>query len=113
MAKLISDNLDCPVHAYTKAEVALRELAERSPGVIVTDYFMPQMDGLEFIQEASKVAPEATFIMISGHDLEPVRENLAYLGKLKACLQKPLGSRPLVEAILMAWPGEDAPAARR
>lgn len=112
MAKLIADNLACPVHAYTKAVVALGELASRSPGVIITDYFMPDMDGLEFIQEASKISPGTTFIMISGHDLEPVRENLSYLGNLKVCLQKPLGCRPLVDAILRAWPGDDRPAPR-
>jgi DNA-binding NtrC family response regulator len=112
MAKLISENLDCPVHAFTKPEDALRELPKLSPGVVVTDYMMPNLDGAEFIKKASKVAPGAAFIMISGHDLDPMEEELARLEKLKRQLQKPFSWRPLAAAILQVWPGEDAPAVR-
>jgi DNA-binding NtrC family response regulator len=112
MAKLIGDNLDCPVHAFTKPEEALGELKTISAGVIVTDYFMPEIDGLEFIRRASKIAPEAAFIMISGHDLDPIDEGLATLKNLRNRMQKPFGWRPLAAAILQAWPGNDAPAAR-
>jgi hypothetical protein len=70
------------------------------------------MDGLEFISEASRIAPGAAFIMISGHDLDPIEEELARLKNLKALMQKPVGWRPLAAAILKAWPGGDAPAVR-
>jgi DNA-binding NtrC family response regulator len=112
MAKLIADNLDCPVHSFTKPGDALGELVRISAAVIVTDYLMPEMDGLEFILTASKIAPEAAFIIISGHDLDPIEENLRQLKMLKARLQKPVGWRPLAAAILEAWPGDDAPSAR-
>ena len=71
MAQMIADNLDCQVHPFTRPEDALGGLAMISAGVIVTDYFMPQMDGVEFIRRASKIAPKAAFIMISGHNLDP------------------------------------------
>jgi FixJ family two-component response regulator len=112
MAKLVSDNLNCTVHAFARAEAALAELPGISAAVIVTDYFMPQMDGVEFILEASKIVPDAVFIMISGHDLNPIEENITLLKNLRACLQKPVASQPLVEAILKAWPGDDRPAVR-
>ncbi len=112
MAKLVGDNLDCPVHGFTKAATALGQLPALAPAVIVTDYFMPQMDGVEFILEASRIAPEAAFIMISGHDLDPIEENITLLKNLKACLQKPVASQPLVDAILKAWPGDDRPGVR-
>jgi DNA-binding NtrC family response regulator len=112
MARLIADHLDCPVHPFTRPEDALAELVRISAGVVVTDYFMPHMDGLEFISEASRIAPGAAFIMISGHDLDPIEEELARLKNLKALMQKPVGWRPLAAAILKAWPGGDAPAVR-
>jgi DNA-binding NtrC family response regulator len=112
MAKLVSDRLDCTVHAFTKPEEALVRLPALSAAVIVTDYFMPQMDGVEFVLEASKIEPLAMFIMISAHDLDPIEENMALLSNLKSCLQKPVASRPLVEAILNVWPGGDPPAIR-
>jgi DNA-binding NtrC family response regulator len=113
MAKLIADNLDCPVHPFTKPEEALKKLAKISPGVVVTDYFMPHIDGAEFIRKATKIAPDAAFIMISGHDLDPMEEELARLDKLKRQLQKPFSWRPLAAAILQVWPGDDAPAVRQ
>ena len=68
------------------------------PGVVVTDYSMPQMDGIEFIQRASRIAPNAAFIMISGDDLDPLEDELARLKRLKMRLQKPFGWRPLADA---------------
>jgi FixJ family two-component response regulator len=112
MARLIGDNLDCPVYPFTKPEDALDRLGGISAGVVVTDYFMPEMDGVEFIRKASKLAPKAAFIMISGHDLDPIDEDLGRLKRLKRRLQKPFGWRPLAAAILQAWPGNDAPAVR-
>ena len=93
ISQMIADNLDCPVHAFTRPSEALLSLGRLSPGVIVTDYFMPDMDGVEFIRKAAKVAPKAAFIMISGHDLDPIEHQLARLRKLKMRLQKPFGWR--------------------
>jgi len=112
MAQMIADNLDCPVHPFTRPEDALSSLETLSAGVIVTDYFMPQMDGVEFIRRASKIAPKAAFIMISGHNLEPIEHDLARLRRLKMRLQKPFGWRPLTAAVLKVWPGKDAPSFR-
>ena len=113
MANLIQDNLDCEVHPFTRPKDALRGLAKISAGVIVTDYSMPQMNGVEFIRKASKIAPEAAFIMISGHDLEMMDHELSRLKKLKMRLQKPFGWRPLTAAVLKVWPGKDVPEFRK
>jgi DNA-binding NtrC family response regulator len=109
MAGMISDNLDCPVHPFTRPLEALGGLVKIQAGVVVTDYFMPEMDGIEFIRRASRVAPKAVFIMISGHNLEPLDRELSRLKKLKIRLQKPFGWRPLAEAVLQVWPDNDAP----
>ena len=54
------------------AAEALSELCQ-NPGmaVIVTDMRMPGMDGITFIQQARQVAPQASYIMLTGNaDLE-------------------------------------------
>ncbi len=112
MAQMIADNLDCQVHPFTRPEDALNGLATISAGVVVTDYFMPHMDGVEFIRRASKIAPHAAFIMISGHNLDPIEHELARLKRLKMRLQKPFGWRPLTAAVLKVWPGKDVPSLR-
>jgi len=113
MAEMIADNLDCPVHAFTRPLEALGGLCRISAGVVVTDYSMPQMDGIEFIRRASRIAPKAAFIMVSGNDLEPIENELARLRKLKLRLLKPVGWRPLAAAVIKVWPGRDVPALRR
>lgn len=112
MAQMIADDLDCTVHAFTRPMDALVGLARISAGVVVTDYTMPQMDGIEFIKRASRIAPKAVFIMISGNNLEPIEHELDRLKKLKLRMQKPFGGRALSAAVLKVWPGSDAPALR-
>jgi CheY-like chemotaxis protein len=112
MAQMIADNLDCPVHAFTNPVEALDKLPGLSAAVIVSDYFMPKMDGVEFIKRASRTLPDAVFIMISGHDLDHIEHELVRLANLKKRLQKPFGWRPLAQAVIDSWPGEDVPAYR-
>jgi DNA-binding NtrC family response regulator len=112
MAQMLAENLDCPVHAFTRPAEALKVLDAVSPGVIVTDYSMPQMNGLDFIKEASKRAAEATFVLISGEDLDPMIGEFARLRRLKIRLRKPFGWRPLADAILKVWPGTNLPSYR-
>jgi len=113
MAKMIGENLTCRVHAFTRPKDALRNLTKISAGVIVTDYSMPVMNGVEFIREAAKMAPEAVFIMISGHNLELIDHELSQLEGLKMRIPKPFGWRALSDAILEVWPGAGAPRNRR
>lgn len=112
MAQMIADNLDCAVHAYTRPMEALNGLARIAAGVVVTDYSMPQMNGIEFIQRASRIAPHAAFIMISGDDLDPLAAELARLKRLKMRLRKPFGWRPLADAIVDVWPAGTPPGFR-
>jgi len=112
MAQMIGENLNCQVHAFTRPQEALGSLVHVSAGVVVTDYFMPEMDGVEFIKKASKIAPKAAFIMISGHDLDSIEHELVRLKRLKMRLQKPFGWRPLAAAVLKVWPGDDTPGFR-
>ncbi len=112
IAQMIADNLDCTVYAFTRPMEALGELAKISAGVVVTDYSMPQMNGIEFIKRASRIAPSSAFIIISGDDLEPLSDDLGRLRRLKMRLRKPFGWRPLADAVIKVWPGTDVPAFR-
>jgi response regulator RpfG family c-di-GMP phosphodiesterase len=46
---------------------ALEVLRERQVAVIVSDYRMPEMDGVQFLRQAREVAPEAIRIILSGY----------------------------------------------
>lgn len=108
ISQLLVDHLDCPVHAFSRPIEALDALPALAPAVIVTDYFMPQIDGIEFIRRATPLVPQAAFVMITGHNLAAHEDQLARLIALKGFLAKPFSWRKLANEIIRVWPSEAA-----
>lgn len=104
MSQMLQENLGCGVTAYTRPVDALSALPTIGPAVVVTDYFMPDINGLEFIRLASAIVPGAAFVLISGHNLESAESQFARLASLKARLTKPFGWRKLADEIVRVWP---------
>lgn len=104
LTQMLEENLDCTVHAFSRPFDALKALPQIEPGVVVTDYYMPQLNGLDFIREASPLVPQSAFVLITGHDLSPYEDEMARLKALKGFLPKPFGWRKLAEEILRVWP---------
>lgn len=113
MTQLLAANLDCPVRGFIRPHEALEALRTLDPAVVVTDYFMPEMNGIEFIRQAAPLVPHATFVMISGNNLSGEADRLAALDPLKAVLAKPFGWRKLADEILRVWPAEIAAPVHR
>jgi two-component system response regulator GlrR len=103
LTAMLAENLDCPVHAFTRPLDALKTLPNLNPGVVVTDYHMPQLDGLEFIRQAAPLVPEAAFVLITGNNLSAEKDAMAQLTPLKGFLPKPFGWRKLADEILRVW----------
>lgn len=57
---------DYAVETFTKGGEALRALAENEAAVIVSDYMMPEMSGVEVLQKAREIAPDTVRVMITG-----------------------------------------------
>lgn len=53
--------------AHTQPEDALRRLDEAPIDVVVTDYLMPRVTGLQLLAEAKKKQPEAARVLLTGH----------------------------------------------
>lgn len=79
---------------------ALEMIKELPPfAVIVSDYNMPQMNGIEFLTTAKKICPDTIRIMLTGFtnietSLEAVNE-----GNVFRFLTKPLNTEALIRAI--------------
>jgi CheY-like chemotaxis protein len=114
MIEVLATNLDCPVRAFTRPLEALQALPKLNPSVIVTDYNMPQLNGVEFIRKAASLVPAAAFVLMTAHDLSEMQDELDRLHALKGFLAKPCGSRRLAAEIIRVWPLEgQAPSVRR
>ncbi|MBN2712013.1 MAG: response regulator [Planctomycetes bacterium] len=55
-----------PVITMSSPVKALEWLGENTAAVILADYHMPELNGIEFLQAASSVSPNAIRIMLSG-----------------------------------------------
>jgi DNA-binding NtrC family response regulator len=61
---------DCRLFAHETAESALAELDHRKFDVIITDYKLPGMDGIAFLEKVKKSHPNAVKIMITAYASE-------------------------------------------
>lgn len=79
---------------------ALEALSLHGPfAVIVTDYRMPRMDGIEFLKQAQEICPDAVRIMLTGQaDLNTAIEAVNN-GNIFRFLTKPCPTEKLVSAV--------------
>jgi DNA-binding NtrC family response regulator len=77
-------------------------LLEQGPvDVVITDIFMPGMDGIQALREIRKRFPAVKVIAMSGGDstgLLDLRKDAELLGALKS-IQKPFNAREMVELV--------------
>lgn len=52
---------------FTEPELALEYLKETAPDLIISDFMMPKMNGLEFLSKANELYPEVSKILLTGY----------------------------------------------
>ena len=112
LSQMLGENLDAPVHSYTRPLDALAELTSVKPAVIVTDYDMPQLNGVEFMRQAALLCPGSVFVLITGRNLGMNDLDVSDLPALKAFIPKPFRWRHLADELIRVWPGQDQPSLR-
>lgn len=114
LTALLRRHVDCPIHLFVNPVEAVAALPRLNPGVIVTDYHMPHLNGVEFIRTASPLVPETVFLMMSGQNVANIEPELDSIAPLKGFLAKPFSWRKLADEIQRVWPpGSPAPKAKR
>lgn len=96
-------DLDVELHPALSAEEALQFLAHTPPvQVVISDYRLPGMNGIDFLEKIAAEWPAVTGILLSGFaDLEVVQDALEQ-GRLLAVLHKPWKVEELQKLILAA-----------
>jgi len=66
LAETILTPLGCKVVTFTDPEQALKEFFAAAPAVVLTDYAMGRMSGMDLIRECRRLNPQQKTILISG-----------------------------------------------
>lgn len=101
---ILGELLTCQVKTYTCAEMALKEIPNLPVGIIVSDFYMPRMDGVQFLKHLNLIRPKIPCILITGHKELLDRMDLSDLDSLKAVLAKPFKIDELADCISQHWP---------
>ncbi len=109
LQQLLSEHLACPVHGFTKPSDALRAMPKLNVGMIITDYQMPDMNGLQFVAEVQKLNPNVPAVMITAYNMSFTPRELALVPSLKAVVRKPFKWTVLADEVVKYWPDASPP----
>jgi len=88
------------VHTAASAEEALPRARDVKPQVLLIDYKLPRMNGLEFLQAVRTWIPNVVAIMITGltHQTDRLEEESRRLGAVRF-LHKPLEIERVIQTV--------------
>jgi len=87
------------VRIATSGSEALRELDHEPADVVITDYTMPEMNGVELLRLVAVRWPGVKRLIISGHSDLPELHNAERLGFAAGLLPKPWRKPEILETI--------------
>jgi CheY-like chemotaxis protein len=99
LATVVLEPLGYRVESFRDPETALRSFAaaRHRPSLIITDYAMHSMNGLELVAACRSLQPDQKFLLLSGTVDEQTYENERV--KPDRFLPKPYQAKQLIEAV--------------
>jgi len=67
LKSFLDDVPEWEVYAFKSADEVLVQIEKGRPDVVVSDFYMPGIDGMDLLRELNRVSPETEFIMITGY----------------------------------------------
>ena len=89
------------VTGFTKAAEALDHLTAMPTDLLVVDYKMPELTGLEFIKKAWQIRPGMRVVMITAHGTREVMAKASETG-VQTIVLKPFTPGELAEGVARA-----------
>jgi len=92
--------LDYDIVTAISGEDGLTAIREQGPfALVVTDMRMPQMNGVQFVQEARKISADAVYMMLTGNQDQATATDAVNNGQVFRFLNKPCQTDDLKIAI--------------
>lgn len=101
LSKLISTFLKCKVLVSNnpKGALKMKDLIYGEVDMIISDFLMPEMNGLEFLMNAKQLCPEAIMIILTGYaDKENAIKSVNEVG-IYYYLEKPWNNQEIIKII--------------
>ncbi len=90
------------VHGYMDPEQAVQHMETNPVDVVVSDYLMPKLNGIQFLGKARSLQPEAARVLLTGHaDKQSAIQAINEVG-LFQYLEKPWDNAQLLLVIQSA-----------
>ena len=67
LSALLSLETDYQVKTFTSAKKALEFIKKNDTGLVVSDYLMPEMDGITFLAKVKEIKPQVPRIVLTGY----------------------------------------------
>lgn len=95
--KFISERLNCEVYEAKSGYEAIERIKEKGCDLMLLDYKMPGISGLEVLKEARKITPDAFIFIITRWDSHEVFNQIVSQGA--EYIPKPLSLKVLFRKI--------------
>ena len=92
------ENEGCHITALETAEEGMESLKRHNYDIIVTDYRLPGMDGLEFLKKIQNTQPHAMKALITAYRSEKVSSEAARIG-IHDFIDKPFTTKTIEESL--------------
>lgn len=83
--------------AFWRSEEALEFIHNHPVRLVVTDVFMPEMDGVQLLSEIRKIRPETAIVALTGYG-QPYLRCMKMLGAVDS-LRKPIDAGAFIELV--------------
>jgi DNA-binding NtrC family response regulator len=108
MCRRVLESQGHAVQGFTNVQAALSQLEAETADLLVVDYKMPELNGLEFIQRAWAIRPGLRVVMITAHGTREVIGRATQSG-VKSVVLKPFTPSELAKGVAAAVGADDKP----
>ena len=99
--KQVFGKMGFQVDIFTNSLAAVQFMEKNSFDIVVTDFKMEELDGMEVLREAKRINPDARVIIITGY-AKPETAKEAFKNGVFDFMVKPFRLEELKEAVLRA-----------